>query len=80
VLDEATSALDDATEAGVMAAINALGRELTVLMIAHRVTTLRDCDIIFRIDNGVITASGSYAEVIGDRNAMAQDTAKSLIR
>jgi ATP-binding cassette subfamily B protein len=72
VLDEATSALDDATEASVMAAIHALGRDLTVLMIAHRVTTLRDCDIIFRVENGEIVASGSYAEVIGERDVQRQ--------
>jgi len=72
VLDEATSALDDATETAVMAAINALGQELTVLMIAHRVTTLRGCDIIFRLDHGEIVESGSYAEVIGDKDLLHQ--------
>jgi ABC-type multidrug transport system fused ATPase/permease subunit len=40
---------------------------VTVLMIAHRVTTLRDCHIVFRLDDGVITKAGSYGEVIGDK-------------
>ena len=69
VLDEATSALDDATEASVMAAIDRLGGELTVLIIAHRVTTLRNCDIIYRLDRGMVVKQGTYAEVIADAKA-----------
>jgi ATP-binding cassette subfamily B protein len=49
VLDEATSALDDVTEQAVMEAINGLGDELTVLMIAHRHSTLKNCDTIIEI-------------------------------
>jgi ATP-binding cassette, subfamily B, bacterial PglK len=65
VLDEATSALDDLTEAGIMASIRKLGRDYTVLMIAHRVTTLRDCDVIYRLEQGKIIQAGNYASVIG---------------
>ncbi len=64
VLDEATSALDDATEASVMQAIGRLGRELTVLIIAHRVTTLRGCDVIYRLERGAVIEQGSYEDVI----------------
>jgi ATP-binding cassette subfamily B protein len=65
VLDEATSALDDATEAGIMDSIRKLGRSYTVLMIAHRTTTLRDCDRVYRMEHGLITKQGSFAEVVG---------------
>jgi ABC-type multidrug transport system fused ATPase/permease subunit len=66
ILDEATSALDDATEAGVMAAINALGSDLTVIMIAHRLSTLAGCDLIYRLDGGRIVAQGGYHAIITD--------------
>lgn len=73
VFDEATSALDDATEASVIKAIERLGRDLTVLMIAHRVTTLRNCDLIYRLDRGVIVEQGDYAEIVGvDRASPAR--------
>lgn len=65
VLDEATSALDDATEANIIEAVQRLGRRYTVLMIAHRTTTLRECDIIYRLDSGLLVESGSPEEVFG---------------
>lgn len=49
ILDEATSALDDATEKSVIESINELGDELTIFMIAHRQSTLRKCDRIFKL-------------------------------
>jgi ATP-binding cassette subfamily B protein len=52
VLDEATSALDSATEREVIDTLEALGREITVLMVAHRLTTLGRCDRIVRIADG----------------------------
>lgn len=52
VLDEATSALDSATEEAVMAAIDALDRELTVFIVAHRVTTLKNCDFTIEVIDG----------------------------
>ncbi len=66
ILDEATSALDDATEASVIEAVQRLGREYTVIMVAHRVTTLRQCDTIYRLDSGVLCESGTYDEVLGE--------------
>lgn len=65
ILDEATSALDDATEASVIEAVHRLGGEYTVLMIAHRVTTLQRCDIIFRLKHGRISEQGTFEEVLG---------------
>jgi ATP-binding cassette, subfamily B, bacterial PglK len=64
ILDEATSALDDATEASVIDAVHRLGPEYTVLMIAHRVTTLQRCDIIYRLDHGRISEQGTFDEVL----------------
>lgn len=64
VFDEATSALDSETEAAVMQSIERLGRELTIVLIAHRLTTLQGCDIIYRLDKGNIVAAGGYDEII----------------
>jgi ATP-binding cassette subfamily B protein len=63
VLDEATSALDNRTEAEVMEAIDALHRQLTVIMIAHRLSTVRNCDRIVLFEQGRISAIGSYQEL-----------------
>jgi ABC-type multidrug transport system fused ATPase/permease subunit len=54
VFDEATSALDTRTEEGVMASIAALGGDITIVMIAHRLTTLKDCDRVIRLEGGRI--------------------------
>ena len=64
VLDEATSALDNATDKSVMAAIEALDRDLTILLIAHRLTTVRRCDTIVQLENGRVVAQGSYDELM----------------
>jgi len=63
VLDEATSALDDATEAAVIATLDKLGRELTVIMIAHRLSTVATCDQVVRLEAGRVVDSGSYQQV-----------------
>lgn len=52
VFDEATNALDNETEAAVVDSIRSLGRDLTILMIAHRLSTVETCDEIFRLDGG----------------------------
>jgi ABC-type multidrug transport system fused ATPase/permease subunit len=64
IFDEATSALDSETEAGVMQAIEAMDRDITILIIAHRLTTLRSCDCIVELANGSINAIGSYEQMI----------------
>ncbi|MEZ4326483.1 MAG: ABC transporter ATP-binding protein [Polyangiales bacterium] len=64
VLDEATSALDGETEKSIMAAIEELRSELTIVTVAHRETTLTSCDKVIRIEKGRIAAEGSYTEVI----------------
>lgn len=64
VLDEATSALDLDTERLVMDGVRQLDRDLTVIMIAHRLSTVRKCDLIVRVENGTITALGTFEQVV----------------
>ena len=54
ILDEATSALDNETEAAIMDAINALHGKKTLIIIAHRLTTIEECDMVYRVENGQI--------------------------
>jgi ATP-binding cassette subfamily B protein len=64
VLDEATSALDDATEKSVMKSIHDLNPELTIIIIAHRLSTLKKCDRIVKISDGKIKWIQEYSEMI----------------
>ena len=66
VFDEATSALDNATELSVMGAIDGLDRNLTILIIAHRVTTLSRCDTIIELENGRIKRQGTYDQLFSN--------------
>lgn len=63
ILDEATSSLDGITENAVMDAIHALNRKKTIIIIAHRLTTLKDCDMIYLILNGTIISKGSFEDL-----------------
>jgi len=67
IFDEATSALDSETEREVMKAIKSLGKEITVLIIAHRLTTLKECDKIVKLDKNQTIHEGSYREIIGEQ-------------
>lgn len=64
VFDEATSALDNETEHNLMEAINELSPKPTIIMIAHRLSTLKNCDLIYELDKGVISRSGTYDKII----------------
>jgi ABC-type multidrug transport system fused ATPase/permease subunit len=66
VFDEATSALDTATEQSVMNTIDNLDRQLTILMIAHRLTTVQHCDMIVQLEHGRVVAIGTYQELLQD--------------
>ena len=68
LFDEATSALDNETEQAVMEAINSLDLDLTILIVAHRLTTLKDCDLIVELEGGAISRAGSYREMIETAN------------
>ena len=64
VFDEATSALDNATEQSVMDAIEALSSDLTILLIAHRLSTVRRCDTIVELEHGQVVAQGTYEQLL----------------
>ena len=64
VLDEATSALDGLTEAAIMDAIHNLSHRKTIIMIAHRLSTVRECDVIFAMEHGEIVDTGTYNELL----------------
>ena len=64
VLDEATSALDNETEKRVSEAINQLSGKKTLIMIAHRLSTVKNCDQVYMLEKGRIIKSGSYCEVV----------------
>lgn len=64
VLDEATSALDVSTEEGVMRSVYALQGDKTIIIIAHRLSTVAHCDMLYRMEKGAVIQQGSYLEVI----------------
>lgn len=66
VFDEATSALDNATEQTVIEAIESLNRDLTILLVAHRLSTVQNCDIIVEMEHGRVVAQGTYKQLIED--------------
>ena len=63
ILDEATSALDNQTEQEVMEAINNLNKKITIILIAHRLNTVKNCDIIYKLDKGQLISQGTYNEL-----------------
>lgn len=64
ILDEATSALDNLTEKEVMEAIHNTGKDITIILIAHRLGTLKECDKIFVLEKGELKNQGTYEELI----------------
>ena len=64
VLDEATSALDSETEKSIMTTINGFDNNITIIIIAHRLTTLQHCDQIVEIKNGEVVRIGNYQDII----------------
>jgi ATP-binding cassette subfamily B protein len=64
VFDEATSALDNSTEREVMQAIEQLSDQLTIILIAHRLTTIEKCDVIYEFQNGRVIHQGTYGELL----------------
>jgi ABC-type multidrug transport system fused ATPase/permease subunit len=63
ILDEATSALDNITESRVMKSIQQMAGQKTIIMIAHRLTTVQNCDVIFLLENGRLAAQGGFEEL-----------------
>jgi len=71
ILDEATSALDNLTEKDVMEAVRNIGNRKTIIIIAHRLTTVRDCDQIFVLEKGRLVGQGRY-DVLVENNICFQ--------
>ena len=76
ILDEATSALDGITERYLMQAINDLSADKTIIIIAHRFTTIERCDMIYMIEHGTVSDKGSYQELM-ERNSKFRKMATS---
>tara|TARA_X000000950_G_scaffold50596_1_gene59567 strand:- start:9623 stop:11416 length:1794 start_codon:yes stop_codon:yes gene_type:complete len=64
ILDEATSALDNITEKFIMESINNLKQKMTIILIAHRLTTVKNCDKIFLLQNGKLKAEDTYKNLL----------------
>ena len=75
VFDEATSALDGITEDAIIAAIGSLAHTKTIILIAHRFSTIRDCDTIYVIEAGGVTDSGTYDD-LSARNELFRSLGK----
>ncbi len=77
ILDEATSALDNLTEFAVMDAINKLRNDITIILIAHRLSTVQECDRIYLIEKGTVVAQGEYDHLRATSQAF-QEMTKAL--
>lgn len=77
IFDEATSALDNATEKEVMSAINSLGKHFTIILIAHRLSTVKQCDTIFELKQGKLIGQGSYQELLSSSSSFREMTLSS---
>jgi ABC-type bacteriocin/lantibiotic exporter with double-glycine peptidase domain len=64
ILDEATSALDNLTEHSVMEAVQQVSHQMTVIIVAHRLSSLKECDAIFVFDKGELVGKGGYEDLI----------------
>lgn len=71
IMDEATNALDAAAERDIVDALVTQRRNRTMLLVAHRLSTLRHCDVIFELKGGRLLRSGTYQEVLARRGARA---------
>jgi ATP-binding cassette, subfamily B, bacterial PglK len=72
ILDEATNALDGLTEQELMATIMRLRGRYTVILIAHRLSAVRACDVIFELEGGKVTGSGTYDGMLGTSRIFRQ--------
>jgi len=71
IMDEATSALDNETEHEVIHSIKKLHGVKTLIVIAHRLTTLQYCDVVYKLERGQVVAKGSFNEVVGKNESIS---------
>jgi ATP-binding cassette subfamily B protein len=76
VLDEATSALDHATEQAIMRTIEGLSRELTIVLVSHRLSTVQWCDTIIELKDGRAASQGAFVELV-ERSASSRKKARA---
>jgi ATP-binding cassette subfamily B protein len=79
IFDEATSALDNDTEAAVMQAIEGLSKELTLLIVAHRLSTLKNCSLIIELAGGGINRTGEYQQIINSQLSQSNKNSASHV-
>jgi ABC-type bacteriocin/lantibiotic exporter with double-glycine peptidase domain len=72
IMDEATNALDGLLEQELVASLLKLRGQYTIILIAHRLSTLRACDVIFEMDRGKIVGNGTYTELLGTSESFRQ--------
>jgi ABC-type multidrug transport system fused ATPase/permease subunit len=72
IMDEATAALDNETEYNLINSIENLSGKCTVIWVAHRISTVKNCDVIFFLNNGRMIASGSYDSLVLENSKFAQ--------
>jgi ABC-type multidrug transport system fused ATPase/permease subunit len=76
ILDEATNALDNITEQAIMDAINNLGNKITIILITHRLKTIKNCDTIFFMEKGSIIKHGNYNALLQNCEQFRKMTAE----
>jgi ATP-binding cassette subfamily B protein len=72
ILDEATNSLDGLTEQELMTTLLRLRGRYTIILVAHRLSTVRACDVIFELNQGRISGSGTYGELLRDSETFRQ--------
>tara|TARA_B100000989_G_scaffold222150_1_gene169795 strand:- start:3291 stop:5081 length:1791 start_codon:yes stop_codon:yes gene_type:complete len=74
ILDEATSALDNQTEKAVIDAVSNLGKSITIILIAHRLSTVKNCDKVYLFEKGEIKKEGAFKELVEVNNNLSINT------
>jgi ABC-type multidrug transport system fused ATPase/permease subunit len=74
ILDEATSALDNLTEKTIMDSINNLSKDITIISIAHRLSTVKKCDNIFLLEKGMLKNKGTFDELINTNESFRMNS------
>ncbi len=69
ILDEATSSLDSKTEQVIQNSIDQLKGELTIIVVSHRLSTVKNCDLIYVLKDGSLCESGTFNELVNDNNS-----------
>ncbi len=71
-MDEATSSVDNETEAAIQRSLDILKQDRTVIVIAHRLSTVRNADIIYVLENGVVVESGNHESLLETNGVYAK--------